>query len=93
MARGRTLGSVLFQRAPGTQREKARMCHVAESTASRWCSGDKVPSAYQQRILIERACGVAPELWDKPYSALALAELLKNQGTRNLPAGKLPAGK
>ena len=74
--RGRTLGSVLFQRAPGTQREKARRCHVNESTASRWCSGDTTPSDYQTRILAQRATGVPPDLWDKPYSADALRAFL-----------------
>ncbi len=88
MAKGRTLGSVLFQRAPGKQREKARRCHVSESTVSRWCSGEKTPQNYQQRILIQRATEVPAELWDRPYSAAALQKWLSNEALQNLPAGK-----
>lgn len=83
--RGRSLGSVLFQRAPGTQREKARRCFVDESTASRWCSGERTPESYQQRILIQRATGVEPHLWDKPYTSEALRDL---EQSADLPASK-----
>jgi len=72
MIRGRSLGSVLFQRAKGSQRAKAKACHVAESTVSRWISGEKKPTDYQQRVIIERGTGVPAGTWDLPYSQAAL---------------------
>ncbi|WP_437647844.1 helix-turn-helix transcriptional regulator [Sorangium sp. So ce362] len=68
----RSEGSVLLQRAPGTQAEKARRLGVTQGTVSRWETGKSSPRSFDDRDACRRAYAIPLEAWGRaPSDAVA----------------------
>ncbi|WP_438041432.1 helix-turn-helix transcriptional regulator [Sorangium sp. So ce128] len=65
----RSEGSVLLQKAPGTQAEKARKLGVTQGTVSRWETGKSAPRSYEDRDACRRVYGIPLEAWARPASS------------------------
>lgn len=65
MAAGPDRLAAALKRADMTQNELERQLGVASGTASRWATGDRLPSL-KHALELERLLGIPPEAWVKP---------------------------